>query len=148
MKTPSRLSRIGLAATLALVGVPLLASCSTAGDLVNGAVQDATGGDVSLGGALPAGWPAEVPVIDGEILFGAGGADTHKGWAVTIQASSTDPLGDARVQLEDAGFTVDAAAQAAAGGGVVAVKNSTYIVLVAGTTEGGVLYTVALIPAQ
>lgn len=147
MKTTLRTRSIWLAAAIAITGVPLLSACSSAQDLVNGAVQDATGGDVSLGGALPSGWPTEVPVIPGEILFGAG-SHAEQGWAVTIQATSTDPLGDARVQLEDAGFAVDAAAQAAAGVGVVAVKNSSYIVLVAATTDGGVLYTVAPVPAQ
>jgi hypothetical protein len=66
--------RMGLALLAVLAAGPALAGCSDAQvqGAVNGAVQGATDGDVSLGGALPDGWPAEIPVIDGEIKFGAG----------------------------------------------------------------------------
>jgi hypothetical protein len=111
-------------------------------------VQGATGGDVSLGGKLPKDWPSEVPVIDGKILFGAGGSsDREKGWVVTIKSEAADPLADARKQLEDAGFVVDTDAAASGGEiGVVAVKNDNYGVLVAGSADG-VLYTVTPVSA-
>ena len=74
---------VSLALVIAAAGVPMLAGCSPQG-AVNGAVQGATGGDVSLGGKLPTGWPEEVVVIDGELLFGARGAgDDQDGWVVT-----------------------------------------------------------------
>ena len=144
--------RGAIAALIVLAGIGTLAGCGTdSGGVVNTAVQSASGGDVTLGGSLPSGWPAEVPVIDGELLFGAGSgatadatagatADTAEGWVVTVKASSSDPLSEARRQLEDAGFTVDASAQGT-DGGVVSMKNDHYTVVLAGTADG-LLYTV------
>jgi hypothetical protein len=140
-------SRVGvpLALVVALAGVPLMSGCAAGGlveNAVNGAVQGATGGEVSLGGELPAGWPESVPVIDGELLFGAGKSiEGAQGWVVTVKSASADALGDARTQLEDAGFTVDAAASGAGDEGVLVVKDATYQVVVAGGADG-LLYTV------
>jgi hypothetical protein len=141
--------RVPLAIVIACVSVPVLSGCGgPVESAVNGAVQGATGGDVSLGGALPKGWPSEVPVIDGKILFGAGGSSGgHDGWVVTITSEATNPLADARAQLEGAGFVVDTTAQASSGEvGVVAVKNDHYRVLVAASADG-VLYTVTPVAA-
>ncbi|WP_146215761.1 hypothetical protein [Cryobacterium arcticum] len=144
-KTTSPL-RMGLALVALLAAGPLLAGCSDAQvqDAVNGAVQGATDGDVSLGGALPDGWPAEIPVIDGEIKFGAGNTTNgDQGWVVTVASSATDPLADAEQKLVDAGFEVDTSASANVGDvGVVAMKSATFKVNLAGTPDG-VLYTVA-----
>ena len=65
--------RIAAVVAAALLAGPLLAGCSAdaVGGAVNGAVQGATGGEVSLGGKLPAGWPVEVPVVSGKLLLGA-----------------------------------------------------------------------------
>lgn len=96
---------------------------------------------MSLGGALPTGWPEEVPVIDGEILLGAGNsADGQTGWVVTIKSTSADPISDAKAQLEAAGFVADASGSNGSGG-AAAMKNDNYTVLVAGNADG-VLYTV------
>lgn len=146
MKKHQAAIRISLAVVAALAVGPTLAGCTgvTAEDAVNGAVQGATGGGVSLGGKLPAGWPTEVPVIDGELLFGAvKTTDGKPGWVVTIKSSSTDPLAEARRALEDAGFVVDTAAAAASVGttGAVTMKNATYGVVVVGNPDG-LLYTV------
>ncbi|MGO4690949.1 hypothetical protein [Glaciibacter sp. 2TAF33] len=140
---------VPLAIVFACVSVPLLSGCfGSVESAINGAVQGATGGEVSLGGKLPKGWPSEVPVIDGKILFGAGGSsDGEKGWVVTIKSEAADPLADARKQLEDAGFVVDTDAATSGGEvGVVAVKNDHYGVLVAGSADG-VLYTVTPVEA-
>lgn len=120
-----------------------MTGCDAVGGAVNSAVNDATSGNVSLGGKLPAGWPSEVPVIDGKILFGAGSSTTeNQGWVVTIEATSADPLAAARTQLEDAGFVADTSAAAGENGaGVVAMKNGTYTVVVVGNKDG-ILYTV------
>ncbi|MET0725877.1 MAG: hypothetical protein ABWY36_05965 [Leifsonia sp.] len=125
---------------IALLLTPALAGCS----LVQGAVEDATGTSVRVDGSLPEGWPASVPVIEGKVLFGAGGqGDGGSGWVATIDATDADPIAAATKQLEDAGFTADGTAQAPSGdGGFVAMKNAEYTVLVAGTKDG-VLYTVA-----
>jgi hypothetical protein len=149
MYTVRRAISVPLAIVIACVSVPLLSGCfGSVESAVNGAVQGATGGDVSLGGKLPKGWPHEVPVIDGKILFGAGGSsDGQKGWVVTIKSDATDPLADARKKLEDAGFVVDTDVATSKGTvGVVALENDNFGVLVAGSADG-VLYTVTPVSA-
>jgi hypothetical protein len=135
-----------LAVTMAVAGLAVLSGCSgeTVGNAVDGAVNEATGGDVSLGGQLPEGWPAEIPVIDGNIGFGAGNTtDGDRGWVVTVTTDAADPLADATAVLEAAGFSADASATANIGdAGVAALTNETWAVVVAGTPEG-VLYTVS-----
>jgi hypothetical protein len=138
--------RMGLALVAILAVGPALAGCSDdqVQDAVNGAVQGATDGDVSLGGALPDGWPAEIPVIDGDLKFGAGNTTNgDQGWVVTVASAATDPLADAKQKLVDAGFEPDTGNSANVGDvGVVALTNATYTVTIAGTPDG-VLYTVA-----
>ena len=70
--------RMGIAAVIAVLTATMLSGCfPNPGDLVNQGVEDAieeaTGGDVSLGGELPADFPESVVLIDGDISF-AGGA--------------------------------------------------------------------------
>ena len=138
---------IPFALVLALAAAPALSGCSSIGGAVNGAVQEASGGKVSLGGALPKGWPEEVPVIDGEILLGAGNsANGQTGWVVTIKSTSADPVTEAKTQLEAAGFVADAAGSTG-GNGAAALKNDHYTVLVAGNADG-VLYTVMPVAAK
>ena len=143
-KTP-RL-RMGLAVLAVLAIGPALAGCSDEAvqGAVNGAVQGATDGDVSLGGTLPDGWPTEIPVIDGEIKFGAGNTTNgDQGWVVTVASAAADPLADAKQKLVDAGFEPDTGNSANVGDvGVAALKSATYAVTIAGTPDG-VLYTVA-----
>ena len=140
MTTRKKTATIAVAALIAFAGVGGLAGCTQASNMVNGAVQSASGGDVSLGGSLPSGWPEEVPVIDGELMFGAGGIADGTGWVVTVKSTATDPLADAQALLQDAGFSVDAAAQGSQAG-VVSMKNANYTVVIAGTGDG-LLYTV------
>jgi len=144
--TMTRPLRMALALAALLAVGPALAGCSDAQvqDAVNGAVQGATDGDVSLGGALPDGWPEEIPVIDGEIKFGAGNTTNgDQGWVVTIASSASDPLADAKQMLVDAGFEADTSTSANVGDvGVESLKNASFRVTLAGTPDG-VLYTVA-----
>jgi hypothetical protein len=146
LKTTTSPLRMGLALVALLAVVPALAGCTDAEvqDAVNGAVQGATDGDVSLGGSLPDGWPAEIPVIDGEISFGAGNiTNGDQGWVVTVASSAADPLADAEQMLVDAGFAPDTSTSANVGDvGVVSLTNATYLVTVVGTPDG-VFYTVA-----
>ncbi|MFC6355011.1 hypothetical protein [Luethyella okanaganae] len=143
MYTVRRRVTIPLAIVAALAVTPVLAGClgNPVEGIINGAVEKATGGDVSLGGKLPDGWPSEVPVIEGDILFGAGSsASGSEGWVVTIASKAADPLEDAKAKLIAAGFTEDANV-ANGQAGLVAVKNDNYGVLVAGSKDG-ILYTV------
>ncbi|WP_281885765.1 hypothetical protein [Agromyces rhizosphaerae] len=103
---------------------------------VEDAIEGATGGAVGLG-EMPEGWPAEVPVVDGEVLFGASGTvDNETGWAVTIQADSAEPLEQARQQLLAAGFDEDSALAEAGGTGVVAFSNPRFDVIVTAGNDG------------
>ncbi|RXZ43515.1 hypothetical protein [Agromyces binzhouensis] len=110
---------------------------------VGDAVEDATGGRVELSGELPADFPASVPIIDGSIEL-AGGAAGAEGWVVVLSSEAADPLGDARAQVQGAGFREDPSmAQATAAGSVY--TDGELLVILAG--EGGtVTYTVTPAP--
>jgi hypothetical protein len=144
MSTLPTVSRAAVAIAIAGITASLLTGCfGNPGDLVNQGVEDAiesaTGGDVSLGGELPEGFPTSVPLIDGDITVaaGAGGAE---GWVVVITSSASDPVAEAASALEGAGFTEDTTVSGA-GMGAKVYTNDEYIVLVAGEGET-VSYTV------
>jgi hypothetical protein len=148
MSSRLKSARIPLAILIAAASVPALTGCfgNPIEGLVRGgveqAVEGATGGDVSLGGSLPEGWPQEVPVIDGEILVGgANTQDGANGWFVTIASNAPDPMAEARSKLEAEGFTEVEALAEAGGEVMVAMSNGEYDVFVAGSAEG-ILYTV------
>ncbi|MCM3656167.1 hypothetical protein M3147_02765 [Agromyces mediolanus] len=140
--------RLGVLAATAVFAATALTGCfaNPVEDLVNqgieGAVEEATGGDVSLGGELPADFPDDVPLVDGEIVFAAGTAG--EGWLVTMTSSSADPVADAVAALEAAGFAPDTTLSGADAGAAV-YANATYLVLVAGDGEN-VAYTVTAKP--
>ncbi len=135
--------RMGIAAVIAVLTATMLSGCfPNPGDLVNRGVEDAieeaTGGDVSLGGELPADFPESVVLIDGDISF-AGGAGGD-GWLVMISSSAADPVADAAAKLEAAGFTQDTTLNGDTASAVV-YSNDEYLVLIAG--DGDVVsYTV------
>ena len=108
---------------------------------VEEAIEGATGGAVGVG-EMPEGWPNEVPVVDGEVLFGASGtANNETGWAVTIQAESSDALEQARQQLLAAGFAEDDTFAEAGTAGVAAFSNPRYDVVVTAGNDG-IVYVV------
>lgn len=138
-------TRAAMALAIAAISATLLTSCfgNPVEDLVNQGVEDAiegaTGGEVSVGGELPADFPTSVPLVDGKIgvAAGTGGAD---GWVVVITSSASDPVADAAAALEEAGFTEDTTVSGA-GMGAKVYSNAEYLVLVAGEGET-VSYTV------
>ncbi|MDY7543159.1 MULTISPECIES: hypothetical protein [unclassified Cryobacterium] len=145
-KMTTSLLHVRVLATIALtlLGGTLLTGCTAdaAQNAVNGAVQGATNGDVSLGGALPSGWPAEVPIVEGKILFAAVQKGDKPGWTVTVKATSTDPIAEATRSLTAAGFVAGGDVSATVGSaGLVSMKNDRYSVVVAGNSDG-LLYTV------
>ncbi|WP_143340415.1 hypothetical protein [Demequina sp. NBRC 110057] len=103
------------AATVTTLSAGFLAGCSAddlgstvatyARDAAQQAVEDATGGDVSLnfgdGATLPTDWPESIPVPDGEL---AAAATTGEGWTIATTGPSL-ALTDYVEQLEDAGFS-------------------------------------------
>jgi len=138
-------TRAATAVAIAAIAATLFTGCfgNPVEDLVNRGVEDAiegaTGGEVSLGGELPADFPTSVPLVDGTVgvAAGAGGAE---GWVVVITSSTADPVADAAAALEAAGFTEDTTVSGA-GMGAKVYSNAEYLVLVAGDGET-VSYTV------
>ena len=145
MSTLPITTRAAVAVAIAGITVSLLGGCSgnPVEDLVNQGVEDAvesaTGGDVSLNGELPEGFPTSIPLIDGDIAVGVG-TGGEEGWVVVITSSASDPVAEAASALEGAGFTEDTTVS---GGGMGAkvYSNDEYLVLVAGEGET-VTYTV------
>lgn len=120
-----------LAAAIALVSTTTLTGCF--GNPVEQIIEGATGGDVDLGGnSVPDGFPtAEVPIVDGEILFGiALGDETNKIFNVTVKTDG-DATETVRAQLVGAGFTEQMGAQASTDeGSSYAFTNDAWGVLV------------------
>ena len=139
MSTVTTTTRAAIAVAIAGITASLLTGCfgNPVEDLVNRGVEDAiegaTGGDVSLGGELPADFPTSVPIIDGDISLAAGAGGTE-GWVVVLSTSASDPVAEAAAALEAAGFTEDTTVSGA-GMGAKVYSNAEYLVLVAGEGE-------------
>jgi hypothetical protein len=150
MPTTAFARRAAVAAALAALTAALLTGCMSnpVEDLVNQGVEDAvegaTGGDMNLGGELPAGFPGSIPLIDGEIGFTAG-TGGEEGWIVIITSTATDPMADAAAALEGAGYAKNTDLSGGAGGAVV-YSDDEHVVLLAGDGET-VTYTVTPQPA-
>ncbi|MDH6180391.1 hypothetical protein M2152_000573 [Microbacteriaceae bacterium SG_E_30_P1] len=120
---------VALALSIALV--PLLSGCM--GNPIESVIEGATGGEVDLGGSsLPSGYPEqEVPVIDGEILFGGGlGSGDSKVFNVTIRVSGETAIDDIRAQLEGAGIVAQADVGGAAAGTFVGTSDAWGVLVV------------------
>lgn len=150
MPAPRLRSRAAALFPVVAVATALLAGCAVTPveglvtEGIEGAVEGATGGDVELGGSLPADFPESVPIIDGTIELAGGSAGAADGWVVVLTSESGDPLADARSALTGAGFTEDATLSGDTAAGAV-YTDGEYMVVLAG--EGTtVTYTVA--PAQ
>jgi hypothetical protein len=138
MNTRTRRFSTVIAIATALVLAPPLSGCSN----LEGIIEQATGGEVDVSmGSLPDGWPAEVPVIEGQILFG-GTADTDDGtpgWNVTIKVESETAFDAIAADLIGAGFESVDAGELDGGDTITsgAFKNDNYGVLVAVTGSEG-----------
>jgi hypothetical protein len=142
MSTPTR-TRAAIALAIAGVTASLLTGCNPVDAVQQGveeAIEGATGGDVSLG-ELPEGFPESVPLIEGDIGVGAGGAaGGEEGWVVTVTSDAADPMADAVAALEGAGFTKDPSI-ATGGAGAAFYSDGEYSVLLVGQGKN-VSYTV------
>ena len=147
MSTRTRRLTTAIAIASALLFAPMLSGCGA----LEGIIEQATGGDVNVSiGKLPDGWPAEVPVIDGQII-GGGAAKADDGkplWNVTINVTSETAFDEISTQLEGAGFEAVDAGELDGGDSITsgAFKNDTYGVFVAVTGADGKFianYTVA-----
>jgi hypothetical protein len=141
--------RLVRALVLAGASALLVTGCAAnpVGDLVDQGVEDAiegaTGGEVELGGDLPADFPASVPLVDGTVSVAAGSGG-GQGWLIVIQTGSADPVADASAELEAVGFTRQADASGAASGAAV-YSDGEHVVLLAADGEN-LSYTVTAAP--
>jgi hypothetical protein len=109
VKTTRLRTRIPLTVAMAgvlLVGAPLMTGCSLINTVVNSATTGTVPEGLGTGTTIPADFPSEVPLIDGEILFTVSlPADNgEKAWNVSIKVSGADAFDTIKTQLTDAGF--------------------------------------------
>jgi hypothetical protein len=106
LRTRSRVPVTLAIAGVLLIGAPLMTGCS----LINNVVNSATGGNVpeglGTGQSVPSDFPSEVPLIDGDVVFGLSlpGENGEKAWNVTINVSGPEAFESITTQLTDAGF--------------------------------------------
>lgn len=110
-------------------------------------IEDQTGVDVDIdgtGASLPDSWPADVPTVQGEVVFSAAANDTYTA-AITV-ASLADAQ-QAFTDLLDAGYTQVSEIQLGDGAETRAFENGTWnvAVIIAENAEGTgqVQYTIA-----
>lgn len=118
-----------------LVLAPALVGCGM--NPLESVIEEVTGGNVDIGGtSIPEDFPAEVPLIDGELISAFSiGTGAEKVFAVMLKvsdASAADAIGS---QLEGAGFSLELD-QAASGAASYAYTNANFAVLVAVTEDG------------
>ncbi|CAB4909840.1 MAG: hypothetical protein F2808_07260 [Actinobacteria bacterium] len=141
MTATRKIMMLALAGALTVGGVPVLTACSPQQALqgaVENAIEDATGVDVNVdGGTMPEGFPAEVPVISGEITSsGSLGTGADRAWSVVVKVSDpTTSYEDAKGKLLAAGFNADFDATAD-GASTGMFSNAQYSVVVATTGTG------------
>src|SRR4051794_30429216 len=118
MSPLTRFRRAALALLAGAVLVPALAACG-GGNPIEGLIEQGSGGSVQLGGgSVPKGFPAEVPLYDGEILYGiAVGDDPGKAFNVTVRIPDSAAGEQIRTDLEAAGFTLVGGSDPTAEGG-------------------------------
>ncbi|MBI5161357.1 MAG: hypothetical protein HY996_08090 [Micrococcales bacterium] len=102
IRTPRPLVVLALAAALAASGAAL-SGCS----IVRNVTEQASGGKVDIGGkSVPKSFPKDVPLAQGQVVYGASvAAGTGRVWNVTIKVSGTDAMTGIAGQLTGAGFT-------------------------------------------
>jgi hypothetical protein len=139
---------VPLAIAASLVVLPALTGCT---GIINGIVNQASGGQVDLGGqSVPASFPSEIPLISGEIIYGLAitpddGAD---GWSVIVKVDGVGAIDTITAQMEAAGFVKNETIGGTTDeGATAAFESANYNVLVAianDSTSGSVAtYTVA-----
>ncbi|MGV8859173.1 hypothetical protein [Rhodoglobus sp.] len=146
MISPKRRISASIAVVLALGVTPALSGCF--GNPIENIVEQATGGQVDLGGKeIPEGFPSEVPVVSGDVQFGiAAGEGDQRGYNVTILAGQESPLDGIETALKDAGFELQLQGADSDGEGTVIFTSDTWVggVIVAKTDDGYTAnYTVA-----
>jgi len=145
-----------IAVALVLGIAPSLAACSPlqlVQNAVENAVKDGTGVDVNIGGkTMPEGFPAEVPVISGDIgVSGSLGVGSDQIWTVSFTVPDLAvAYEEATGKLLSAGFSsdFDATAEGASTG---SFSNASFTAIVTATSDGTIgtiTYVVASKPTQ
>ncbi|TAJ49895.1 MAG: hypothetical protein EPO52_02895 [Herbiconiux sp.] len=139
--TTKKLS-VALALSFAALLGPTLSGCmgNPVEGIVEGAVEQAGGGDVDLNsdGGLPDGFPADIPLYDGEIVggIGMGSVEYGGGWTVIVKVDDVQSAFTAiDDQLTAAGFEASLSGFSD-GTGTGAYSNAQYSVLVSVTDDG------------
>jgi hypothetical protein len=138
--------RTRVTATVAILSALALAPALSGCQVVESVVEGATGGDVQIGGtSIPEGFPAEVPVYDGDILNGS--SITKSGetvYNVVVKVDDVSVFETIKTDLTDAGFAAQEGYEMVENNGTITglFNNGTWSVLVAVTTQDG-LGTVA-----
>ena len=141
MTTVRRMITLSIAGSLVLGVTPSLVACSPqqlVQDAVENAVKDVTGIDVNIDGkTMPEGFPAEVPVISGEIgVSGSLGVGADQIWTVSFAVPDLAVAYDeAKSKLLAAGFAsdFDATTDGVATG---SFSNASFTALVTATSDG------------
>lgn len=142
--------RMRLTAVVAssLLLFPAVAGCSM--NPVESVIEGVTGGNVDIGGtSIPDDFPAEVPLIDGDVVGAfALGSGADKVWTVTKKVSDASAIDTIKAELEGAGFSSEFD-QGVGGMAGVAYKNASYGVLAVVTEDGngGWVATYTVTPA-
>lgn len=109
---------------LVLLAAPALSGCS-----VQNLVHEVTGGKVDVGGnKVPSDFPAAVPLVKGDVVFGArvNGDKGEKVWNLTIKASATTTFADIKSEFEGAGFETGDVGGQTDDAGTATFTNGTY----------------------
>lgn len=124
----SRTAVAVLAGLLVLGATPVLTGCS----VIEGIIEQQTGGDVDLGGnTVPDDFPSEVPLASGDIVNGstATGANGERVWNVLMNVSDSDAPASIAAQLEGAGFaTAEGVGGVTDQGGTLTYTNGALVV--------------------
>jgi hypothetical protein len=148
--TAPALAALGLGLTLTLTGCFANPLEGLVDGVVEGGVEqiieDQTGVDVDVNGSgasLPDSWPAEVPTVDGEIIFSAASEGTFTAAINVADLAAAQGAFDA---LLDAGFTQVAELSLGEGSESRVFENGTYnVALIIAQNDDGtglVQYTV------
>ncbi|QYH36779.1 hypothetical protein [Salinibacterium sp. M195] len=138
MFTARRRVNVAIAILLTIGGAVSLSACSV--NPLEAIVEKASGGAIDVGGkSIPDGFPSEVPVIAGDVIFGISVADgENRSFNVTIAAGAESPLDFIETQFTDAGYESQAQASGSEGAGTVIFSNDLWnaVVVVAQSDDG------------
>ena len=134
---------VSIALLVALAGAPALAGCS----VVEGIIEQQTGGEIDLGGtSVPDDFPSEVPLISGDIINGSAlSTGDGKVCNVAVKVADANAFETIKSDLTGAGFTFnDPGTTDGVGTGVFENANYGVLVVVADAGDQGFVanYTV------